>query len=217
MAHLLRQLCNYLSYGITFSNLWKLCLFFINSSDELHMLMVYLLCDSDKWKKNVFHIKVCFQGECECGSFTKSLSVKIIFENILLQVASFIFRSVFHSASAFIISLHTLGTGSLLFLTHTTGSWVETIRATKVHVSSVFLCWRHVCLKSSLKNWSCLQLTCFVRLSHKINPWLVTKEKWSKQRYPVQYHLSSYDSFHCNMILLRKQISEQLLLGLNED
>lgn len=86
------------------------------------MLMVYLLCDSDKWNKNVFNIEVCFQGECECGSFTKSLSVKIIFENILLQVASFIFRSVFHSASAFIISLHTLGTGSLLFLTHTTGS-----------------------------------------------------------------------------------------------
>lgn len=84
--------------------------------------MVYLLCDSDKWNKNVFHIKDCFQGECECGSFTKSLSVKIIFENTLLQVASFIFRSVFHSASAFIISLHTLGTGSLLFLTHTTGS-----------------------------------------------------------------------------------------------
>lgn len=65
--------------------------------------------------------KSLFSGRT-CGSFTKSLSVKIIFENILLQVASFIFRSVFHSASAFIISLHTLGTGSLLFLTHTTGS-----------------------------------------------------------------------------------------------
>lgn len=87
----------------------------------------------------------------------------------------------------------------------------------RVHVSSVLLCWRHVCLKSSFKNWPCLQLTCFVRLSHKINPWLVTKEKWSKQLYLVQYRWSSYDSFHCNMILLRKQISEQLLLGLNWD
>lgn len=82
--------------------------------------IVYLLCGSDKLNKNVFHVKVCFQGKR--GSFTKSLRAKIIFENILLQVASFIFRSVFHSASAFIISLHTLGTGSLLFLTHTTGS-----------------------------------------------------------------------------------------------
>lgn len=83
--------------------------------------IVYLLCGSDKLNKKLFHVKVCFQGEY-VGSFTKSLSVKIIFENILLQVALFIFRSVFHSASAFIISLHTLGTGSLLFLTYTTGS-----------------------------------------------------------------------------------------------
>lgn len=45
------------------SDLEKLCLFFINSNDGLHMLIVYLLCGSDKLDKNVFHIKVCFQGE----------------------------------------------------------------------------------------------------------------------------------------------------------
>lgn len=84
------------------------------------MLIVVLLCGSDKLNKNVFHTKVCFQGER--GSFTKSLGIKTIFENILLQVAWFIIRSVFRSASAFIISLHTLETGSLLFLTHSTGS-----------------------------------------------------------------------------------------------
>lgn len=68
----------------------------------------------------MYFINVCFQGDHAVHS--QNLNVKTIFGNILLQVAWFIIRSVFHSASAFIISLHTLETGSLLFLTHSTGS-----------------------------------------------------------------------------------------------
>lgn len=64
------------------------------------------------WTKMLLHVKVCFQGEHVVHSQN---CVKTVFANILVQVAWFIIRSVFCSASAFIISLHTLEIGSLLF------------------------------------------------------------------------------------------------------
>lgn len=110
---------------------WSGAIMFIFFFYRLKCWVTYAYCVFALWlwqigQKCVSHKRLILGRTY--SSFTKPLIVKIF---ILIQVAWFIIRTVFHFASDFIISLYTLETGSLLFLTHSTGSWVETIRATK--------------------------------------------------------------------------------------
>lgn len=163
----------------------------MNLDGGLRMLTVYLLCGSGQ--KCIACCRLVL-GRAY-SSFTTELTVRMLFKSVLIQVVWFIIRSVFQFAIDFVISLYTLSNRQLIAFDTQYRVVSGNNSGYKVHVSSVLLCWRHVCLKSSLKNWPCLQLTCFVRLSHKINPWLVTKENWVNNC--LEYSITDPALIHC--------------------